>query len=92
MTDNVAAWVEELKKTKTESKSLKAFAKARGIRFITLQTHVPSNHSKRFKAGSVVGRPSAIGSAEEAIIVNVLVRKDRANEGAGVGWAVDILK
>ena len=48
--------------------------------------------SKRIKLGSGVGRKPVLDGQREAIIVDVLIRKDRANEGASVGEAVDILE
>jgi sRNA-binding protein len=57
-----------------------------------LQTHITPNHSKRIKLGSGVGRKPIFDDQWEAIIVDVLVRKDRANEGASVGEAAGILK
>jgi hypothetical protein len=49
-------------------------------------------HSKRIKLGSGVGRKPILDDQREAITVDVLIRKDRANEGASVGEAVDILE
>ena len=42
------------------------------------------------KLGSGVGRKPILDDQREAIIVDVLIRKDRANEGASVGEAVGI--
>ena len=39
-----------------------------------------------------MGRKPILDDQREAIIVDVLIRKDRANEGARVGEAVDILE
>jgi hypothetical protein len=39
-----------------------------------------------------VGRKQILNDQRKAIIVDVLIRKDRANEGASVGEAVDILE
>ena len=67
-------------------------AEAHDIAFTTLQTHITPNDSKRIKLGSGVGRKPILDDQREAIIVDVLIRKDRANEGASVGEAVDILE
>jgi hypothetical protein len=67
-------------------------AEVHGIPFTTLQTHITPNDSKRIKLGSGVGRKPILDDQREAIIVDVLIRKDRANEGASVGEAVDILE
>jgi hypothetical protein len=57
-----------------------------------LQTHITPNDSKRIiKLGSGVGRKPILDDQREAIIVDVLIRKDRANEGASVGEAVVIV-
>ena len=53
-------------------------AEVHGIPFTTLKTHITPNDSKRIKLGSGVGRKPILG------IVDVLIRKDRANEGASV--------
>ena len=47
-------------------------------------------HSKRIKLGSSVDRKPILDDQREAVIVDVLIRKDRANEGASVGEAVGI--
>ena len=67
-------------------------AEVHGIPFTTLQTHITLNDSKRIKLGSGVGRKPILDDQREAIIVDVPIRKDRANEGASVGEAVDILE
>ena len=58
--------------------SMHLFAEVHDIPFTTLQTHITPNDSKRIKLGSGVGRKPILG------IVDVLIRKDRANEGASV--------
>jgi hypothetical protein len=44
-----------------------------------------TNDSKRIKLGSGAGSKPILDDQREAIIVDVLIRKDRANEGASVG-------
>ena len=63
-----------------------------GILFTTLQTHITPHDSNRIKFGSGVGRKPVLDDQREAVIVDVLIRKDRANEGASVGEAFDILE
>ena len=92
MTDAVAEWEQEQKKTEKERTSLRFLAEQRNIPYTTLQTHITSNDAKRIKLGSSVGRKSIIGCASAEILVDVLVRKDRANQGVGVSGAVDILE
>jgi hypothetical protein len=60
-------------------------AEVHDIPFTTLQTHITPNDRKRIKLGSGVDRKPILDGQREAIIVDVLIRKDRANEGAGVG-------
>jgi hypothetical protein len=67
-------------------------AEVHDIPFTTLQTHIIPNDSKRIKLGSGVGRKPILDDQREAIIVDVLIRKDRANEGTSVGEAVDIFE
>ena len=67
-------------------------AEVHGIPFTTLQTHITPNDSKRIKLVSGVGRKPILDDQREAIIVDVLIRKDRANEGAIVDEAADILE
>jgi len=62
------------------------------IPYTSLQTHITTNDSKRIKLGSSVGRKPIIDDASADIITDVLIRKDRANQGVGVGGAVDILE
>jgi hypothetical protein len=92
MTDAVKAWEDEQRKPAEQQMSMKKFAKAREIPFSTLQNHVCPDDSKRIKLGSSVGKTSIISSVDQKIIVDVLIRNDRANEGVGVDGAVDILE
>ena len=92
MTNAIAAWKMEQLKTPEARMSIHLFAEVHDIPFTTLQTHITPNDSKRIKLGSGVGRKPILDDQREAIIVDVLIRKDRANEGASVGEAVDILE
>jgi hypothetical protein len=76
--------------SKGEGLKKMANAEVQDIPFTTLQTHITPNHSKRVKLGSGMGRKPILDDQREAIIVDVPIRKDRANEGASVGEAVDI--
>ena len=67
-------------------------AEVHDIPFTTLQTHITPNDSKRIKLGSGLSRKPILDDQREEIIIDVLIRKDRANEGASVGEAVDILE
>ena len=49
-------------------------------------------NSKRIKLGASVGRKPIIGPDTHAVITDVLIRHDRANQGKGVKEAVDILE
>ena len=92
MTDAVEAWYEELKKPEADQISMTFFAEQRGISFSTLQEHVTPFNSKRIKLGASVGRKPVIGPNSQAVITDVLIRHDRANQGKGVKEAVDILE
>ena len=92
MTDAVEAWAEELKKPEADQISMTFFAELRGIPFSTLQEHVAPSNSKRIKLGASVGRKPVISPATQAVITDVLIRLDRANQGKGVKEAVDILE
>ena len=88
MTGAVKAWEDEQRKPAEQQMSMKKFAKAWEIPFSTLQNHVCPDDSKRIKLGSSVGKTPIIGSAEQKVIVDVLIRKDRANKGVGVDVGV----
>ena len=60
------------------------FAKQRGILFSTLQGHVTPSDSKRIKLGASVGRKPIIILGNQAVITDVLISLDRANQGKGV--------
>jgi hypothetical protein len=92
MTNAIAAWKLEQLKTPEARMSMHLFAEVHVIPFKTLQTHITPDDSKRIKLGSGVGRKPVLDDQRDAIIVDVLIRKDRANEGASVDEAVDILE
>jgi hypothetical protein len=92
MTNAIAAWEVEQLKTPEARMSMHLFAEVYDIPFITLQTHITPNDSKHIKLGSGVGRKPILDDQWEAVIVDVLILKDRANEGASVGEAVNILE
>jgi hypothetical protein len=76
--------------SKGESLMKMTNAEVHAIPFTTPQTQITPNDSKRIKLGSGVGRKPILNDQREAIIVDVLIRKGRINEGACVGEAVDI--
>ena len=88
MTAAVAAWGEELKKPEADQISMAFFAEQRSIP----SAHVTPPNSKRIKLGASVGRKPIIGPDTQAVITDVLIRHDRANQGKGVKEAVDILE
>jgi len=90
MADAVKAWEGEQRKPAEQQMSMKKVAKVREIPFSTLQNHVCPGDSKRIMLGSSVGKTPIISSVDQKIIVDVHIRKDRANEGVGVDGAVDI--
>ena len=71
---------------------MRFLAEQRNIPYTTLQTHITSNDAKRIKLGSSVARKSIIGRASAEIIADVLIRRDRVDQGVGVRGAVDILQ
>ena len=91
MTDAIADWEPELQKPEDKRMSLHLFAEVHNIPYTTLQTHITTDDSKRIKLGSGVGAKRIIDLSTTDVIVGVLVRKDRANQGAGVGEALDSL-
>jgi hypothetical protein len=91
MTDAIADWEPELQKPEDKRMSLHLFAEVHNIPYTTLQTHITTDDSKRIKLGSGVGAKRIIDLSTTDVIVDVLVRKDRANQGAGVGEALDSL-
>ena len=92
VTAAVAAWGEELKKPEDDQISMTFFAEQRGIPFSILQEHVTPSNSKRIKLGASVGRKSVISADTQAVINDVLIRLDRANQSKGVREAVDLLE
>jgi hypothetical protein len=92
MTSAIAAWKVEQLKTPEARMRMHLFAEVHDIPFTTLQTYITLNDSKRIKLGSGVSRKLILDDQREAIIVDVLIRKDRANEGASVGEAAGILE
>ena len=68
------------------------FAELHNIPFSTIQMHVTTDDSKRIKLGSGVGTKRIVDQRTTDIIVDMLIRKDRANQGAGVGEALDLLE
>jgi hypothetical protein len=91
MTNAIAAWKVEQQKTPEARLSMHLFAEVHDIPFTTLQTQITPDDSKRIKLGSGVGRKPVLDDQQEVINIDVLIRKDRANEGASVGEAADIL-
>jgi hypothetical protein len=81
--------VEQLK-TPEARMGIHLFAEEHDIPFTTLQTHITPNDSENIKLGSGVGRKPILVNQRESIIVDVLIRKDRANEGASADEAADI--
>ena len=80
MTDAIADWEAELQKPEDKRMSLHLFAEVHSIPYTTLQTHITTDDSKRIKLGSGVGAKRIIDLSTTDVIVDVLVRKDRANQ------------
>ena len=85
-------WAIELTKAKEERKSMRWFAENKSIPFSTFQEHVCPDAAKRIKLGSSVGKKSLIKVSTANVVVDTLIRKDRANQGEGVRGAVDMIE
>jgi hypothetical protein len=72
--------------------SLHLFAEVQNIPYTTLQMHITANNITRIKLGSGLGKKLIIDHSTTEIIVGVLVRKDRANQGTFVGEALGLLE
>ena len=72
------------------SASLRNFAKSKQIPFTTFQRRVNDKHPIAVHARP--GRPALISKEDGQFMVDVLRRKDRANDGEGVGGAVELLE
>ena len=92
MTEAVAKWELEAAKPEKDRMSVHWFAEVNGIPYTTFQTHITSVEGKRIKLGSSVGKKPLLDSHSKDIIADVLVRKDRVNQGVGVTGALDILE
>ena len=92
MSDALATWEEEQAKPEKDRTSLRLLAEKEKIPYATLQQHLTGNAGKRVKLGDGVGPKPLLSSKSQEVIVDVLVRKDRANEGVGVGGALDIIE
>jgi hypothetical protein len=92
MSDALSTWEEELAKSEDSRMSARGLAEKTGIPYATLQQHITKNDEKRIKLGDGVGRKPLLSTTSQEVIVDVLIRKDRANEGVGIAGAVDILE
>ena len=92
LTEAVAKWELEATKPDKDRMSVHRFAEVNGIPYTTFQTHITSVDGKRIKLGSGVGKKPLLDSQSNDIIVDVLVRKDRVNQGVGVSGALDLLE
>ena len=77
-------WAIELTKAIENRKSMRWFAEYNSIPFSTFQEHVCSDAEKRIKLGSKVGKKSLIKASTANVVVDTLIRKDRANQGEDV--------
>ena len=84
MTEAVAKWELEAAKPEKDRMSVRLFAEVNCIPFTTFQTHITPVDGKRIKLGSGVGKKPPLDSQSNDIVLDVLVRKDRVNQGVGV--------
>ena len=92
LTDAVAKWELEAAKPEKDRMGVRLFAEMNGIPYTTFQTHITPVDGKRIKPVSGVGKKPLLDSQSNDIIVDVLVRRDRVNQGVGVDGALDILE
>ena len=92
MSDALATWEEEQAKPEKDRMSLRLLAEKEKIPYATLQQHLTGNAGKRVKLGDGVGPKPLLSSKSQEVIVDALVRKDRANEGLSVAGALDIIE
>ena len=71
--------------------SLRWFAASKGIPLTTFYEHVCPDDKKRIKL-SGVGKKCLIPESVVGVVVDTLIRKDRANQGEGVRGAVDMIE
>ena len=82
-TGTVAKWELEAAKPEKDRMRVHLFAEVNGIPYTTFQTHITPVDGKRIKPGSGVGKKPLLDSQSNDITVDVLVRKDRVNQGVG---------
>ena len=92
LTEAAAKWELEAAKPEKDRMSVRLFAEVNCIPFTTFQTHITPVDGKRIKLGSGAGKKPLLDSQSDDIIVDVLVRRDRVNQGVGVDGALDILE
>ena len=92
MSDAMATWEEEQAKPEKDRMSLRFLATKEKIPFSTLQEHLTTNEKKKVKLGDGAGKKPLLSKKTQDVIVDVLVRKDRAYEGAGFGETLGILE
>jgi hypothetical protein len=92
MAEAVSQWEDELKKPEAKRMSMTFFADKHEIPLPTFSKHVTILEGKRVKVGSGQGRKPIIDKSSQEFITDVLVRRDRGNQGLGVAGAVDILE
>ena len=92
LTEAVAQWELEAAKPEKDRMGARLFAEVSGIPCTAFQTHITSVDGGRIKPGSGVGKKPLLDSQPNGITVDVLVRRDRLNQGVGVDGALDILE
>lgn len=92
LTQAMQDWAAEKAKPKASQQSMRDFAKCKSIPFSTFQEHAVPDTNKRRKLGSGVGAKPLITQLTANVVVDTLIRKDRANQGEGVSGAIDMIE
>lgn len=75
-----------------EPVSLTAFSNRVGIPYNTLRQYIKGDKEKRHTVGKSVGQPPLIKKKDQEFVAQVLARLDRANDGATLPEAIDIVQ
>jgi hypothetical protein len=75
-----------------EPVSLTAFSNRVGIPYNTLRQYIKGDKEKRRTVGKSVGQPPLIKKKDQEFVAQVLARLDRANDGATLPEAIDIVQ
>ena len=69
--------------------NMNTFCNVVGISKFTLQKYVHKDPNKRRKIGNSVGNPPLLPKQDQRFLSEIIVRKDRANNGIGIEDVID---